>query len=333
MAGQKVFVARRIPDDGIDPIVAATDAVVWPDDLPPPRDELLRAVAGCEGVLTLLTDRVDDEFLDAAGPQLKVVSNYAVGFDNVDVPACTRRGIPVGNTPGVLTETTADLAWALMMAAARRLPEGDRYVRAGKWKTWGPLLLLGPDVHGSTLGVVGFGRIGQAVARRAAGFGMTIVYHDVHRADAAVEAEHGATFLPLEELLAQADFVSLHVNLTPETRGLINAEKLGWMKPTAVLVNTSRGPVVDPGALADALRDGTIFAAALDVTDPEPIPTDDPLLSLDNCLVVPHIASASRATRGKMAEMAAANLLAGLRGERLPTPVNPEVYEGGAGSG
>ncbi len=333
MAGQKVFVARRIPDDGIDPIVAATDAIVWPDDLPPPRDELLRAVAGCEGVVTLLTDRVDDEFLDAAGPQLRVVSNYAVGFDNVDVPACTRRGIPVGNTPGVLTETTADLAWALMMAAARRLPEGDRYVRAGNWKTWGPLLLLGPDVHGSTLGVVGFGRIGQAVARRAAGFGMTIVYHDVQRAEAAVEAEHGATFLPLEKLLAQADFVSLHVNLTPETRGLINAEKLGWMKPTAVLVNTSRGPVVDPGALADALRNGTIFAAALDVTDPEPIPTDDPLLSLDNCLVVPHIASASRATRGKMAEMAAANLLAGLRGERLPTPVNPEVYEGGAGSG
>ena len=333
MARQKVFVARRIPVDGIDPIVAATDAVVWPDDLPPPRDELLRSVAGCEGVVTLLTDRVDDEFLDAAGPQLKVVSNYAVGFDNVDVPACTRRGIPVGNTPGVLTETTADLAWALMMAAARRLPEGDRYVRAGQWKTWGPLLLLGPDVHGSTLGVVGFGRIGQAVARRAAGFGMTIVYHDVHRAEPDVEQAYGATFLPLEELLARSDFVSLHVNLTPETRGLINAEKLGWMKSTAVLVNTSRGPVVDPRALADALRNGTIFAAALDVTDPEPIPTDDPLLSLDNCLVVPHIASASRATRGKMAEMAAANLLAGLRGERLPTPVNPEVYEGGAGSG
>jgi lactate dehydrogenase-like 2-hydroxyacid dehydrogenase len=333
MARQKVFVARRIPDDGIDPIVAATDAVVWSDDLPPPRDELLRAVAGCEGVVTLLTDRVDDEFLDAAGPQLKVVSNYAVGFDNVDVPACTRRGIPVGNTPGVLTETTADLAWALMMAAARRLPEGDRYVRAGHWKTWGPLLLLGPDVHGSTLGVVGFGRIGQAVARRAAGFGMTIVYHDVHRAEPDNEAAYRATFLPLEELLARSDFVSLHVNLTPETRGLINAEKLGWMKPTAVLVNTSRGPVIDPRALADALRNGTIFAAALDVTDPEPIPTDDPLLSLDNCLVVPHIASASRATRGKMAEMAAANLLAGLRRERLPTPVNPEVYEGGAGSG
>jgi lactate dehydrogenase-like 2-hydroxyacid dehydrogenase len=323
----KVFVARRIPDEGLSAVTAATDATVWPDDLPPPRDELLRAVAGCDGVLTLLTDRVDDEFLDAAGPQLKVVSNYAVGFDNVHVPACTARGIPVGNTPGVLTETTADLAFALMMAAGRRLPEGDRYVRAGKWKTWGPMLLLGPDVHGATIGIVGFGRIGQAVARRAAGFGMKILYHDVQRADPAVEDEHSAAFLPLEKLLAQADFVSLHVNLTPETRGLMNAEKLGWMKPTAVLVNTSRGPVVDPAALATALRDGQIFAAALDVTDPEPIPTDDPLLSLDNCLVVPHIASASHATRSKMAEMAAANLLAGLRGERLPTPVNPEVYD------
>jgi glyoxylate reductase len=325
----KVFVARRIPEAGLSVVTGATDATVWPDDLPPPRDELLRSVAGCDGVLTLLTDRVDDEFLDAAGPQLKVVSNYAVGFDNVDVPACTARGIPVGNTPGVLTETTADLAFALMMAAARRLPEGDRYVRAGKWKTWGPMLLLGPDVHGATIGIVGFGRIGQAVARRAAGFGMRILYHDVHQADPAVEAEHSATFLPLEKLLAQADFVSLHVNLTPETRGLINAEKLGWMKPTAVLVNTSRGPVIEGAALASALRDGQIFAAALDVTDPEPIPTDDPLLSLDNCLVVPHIASASHATRSKMAEMAAANLLAGLRGERLPTPVNPEVYDRG----
>jgi glyoxylate reductase len=323
----KVFVARRIPEAGLSVVTAATDATVWPDELSPPRDELLRAVAGCDGVLTLLTDRVDKEFLDAAGPQLKVVSNYAVGFDNVDVPACTARGIPVGNTPGVLTETTADLAFALMMAAARRLPEGDRYVRAGKWKTWGPMLLLGPDVHGATIGIVGFGRIGQAVARRAAGFGMKILYHDVHQADPAVEAEHSATFLPLEKLFAQADFVSLHVNLTPETRGLINTEKLGWMKPTAVLVNTSRGPVVDGAALATALRDGQIFAAGLDVTDPEPIAIDDPLLSLDNCLVVPHIASASHATRSKMAEMAAANLLAGLRGERLPTPVNPEVYD------
>ncbi len=322
-----VFVARRIPEDGLRPILDACDARVWEDDLPPPRAVLLDAIRGCDGVLTLLTDRVDDEFLDAAGPRLKVVSNYAVGFDNIDVPAVTARGLPAGNTPGVLTETTADLAFALLMAAARRLPEGDRYVRAGQWQTWGPLLLLGPDVHGSTIGIVGFGRIGQAVARRAQGFGMTILYHDVQRADPAVEATFAASFVPLEELLGRSDFVSLHVNLTAETKGLIDAEKLSWMKPTAVLVNTSRGPVVDGHALADALRSGTIFAAALDVTDPEPIPMDHPLVGLDNCLIVPHIASASRATRGKMAEMAAANLLAGVRGDRLPTPINPEVYD------
>jgi glyoxylate reductase len=325
----RVFVSRLIPADGIDPIVAACDARVWEGELPPPRADLLAAVAGCDGVLTLLTDKVDDEFLDAAGPQLKVVSNYAVGFDNVDVPACTARGVAVGNTPGVLTETTADLAWALLMAGARRLPEGDRYVRDGRWKTWGPLLLLGPDVHSATIGIVGFGRIGQAVARRAMGFGMTILYHDVHRADAAVEAAYGATFLPLEELLPQADFVSLHVNLTHDTHSLIDAEKLAWMKRTAVLVNTSRGPVVNSADLAAALRSGEIAAAALDVTDPEPIPMDSPLVGLDNCLIVPHIASASRATRGKMAQMAAANLLAGVRGERIPTPVNPEVYDRG----
>lgn len=327
--GPRVFVARVIPEDGLRPVLEACDARVWEHDLPPPRDELLRAIEGCDGVLTLLTDRVDDEFLDRAGPQLKVVSNYAVGFDNVDVGACTRRGVAVGNTPGVLTDTTADLAFALLMAAARRVPEGDRYVRSSQWRTWGPMLLLGPDVHGATIGIVGFGRIGQAVARRAMGFGMKVLYHDVVRLPAEVEEPFGAKFLPLEELLAQSDFVSLHVNLTPETRHLMNAERLGWMKPTAVLVNTSRGPVVDPKALHEALRDGVIFAAALDVTDPEPIPFDDPLLTLDNCLVVPHIASASRATRGKMAAMAAANLLAGVRGERLPTPVNPEVYDRG----
>ncbi|MFL5726587.1 MAG: 2-hydroxyacid dehydrogenase [Chloroflexota bacterium] len=323
----RVFIARRLPDEGIQPIEAIADTTVWPDELPPPRAALLEAVAGCDAVLTLLTDRVDDEFLDAAGPGLKVVSNYAVGFDNVDVPACTARGIPVGNTPGVLTDTTADLAFALMLAAGRRLPEGDRYVRDGRWKTWGPLLLLGSDINGATLGIVGFGRIGQAVARRAVGFGMRILYHDVQRAAAAAETAYDARFVRLEELLAEADFVSLHVNLTPETHGLIDAEKLGWMKPSAVLVNTSRGPVVDHLALADALRENRIFAAGLDVTDPEPIPADHPLVGLDNCLIVPHIASASRATRAKMAEMAAANVLAGLRGEPLPTPVNPEVYD------
>ena len=322
-ARPRVFVSRRIPDEGLDPVLAACDADVWDGELPPPRDELLRRIAGCDGVLALLTDRVDDEFLDAAGPQLKVVANFAVGFDNIDVAACARRGVAVGNTPGVLTETTADLAFALLMAAARRVAEGSRYVRDGKWKTWGPLLLLGPDVHGSTLGIVGFGRIGQAMAKRAQGFGMRILYHDVQEVPEDVAASLGATYLPLEKLLADSDFVSLHVNLSPVTRHLINAESLAWMKPTAVLINTSRGPVVDQAALAAALTDGTIWAAALDVTDPEPIPMDDPLVGLDNCLIVPHIASASRATRGKMAAMAAANLLAGVRDEPLPTPVVP----------
>jgi lactate dehydrogenase-like 2-hydroxyacid dehydrogenase len=322
----KVFVSRIIPDDGLRPVTEACEAEVWQDELPPPRDALLRSIEGCDGVLTLLTDKVDDEFLDRAGPQLKVVSNFAVGFDNIDVAACTKRGIPVGNTPGVLTETTADLAWALLMAAARRLPEADHHVRAGKWKTWGPMLLMGPDVHGATLGIIGFGRIGQAVARRARGFGMRILYHDPHRVSPAVEAEYRAEYRTLEGILPESDFVSLHVNLSPQTKGLINAERLGWMKRTAILVNTSRGPVVDSMALVDALRDGVIAGAGLDVTDPEPLPTDHPLVGLDNCLVVPHIASASRATRGKMAEMAAANLLAGVRGQRLPTPVNPEVY-------
>ncbi|MFP5342719.1 MAG: 2-hydroxyacid dehydrogenase [Candidatus Limnocylindria bacterium] len=319
----RVFVSRIIPDEGLDLVRASCDMDLWEDELPPPRDELLRRVAGVDGALTLLTDRVDDEFLDAAGPQLRVVSNYAVGFDNIDVAACARRGILVGNTPGVLTETTADLAWTLLMAAARRVPEGDRYVRAGRWKTWGPLLLLGPDVHGATIGIIGFGRIGQAVARRAAGFGMRILYHDVNELPASATEPLGAVYTPLETLLAESDFVSLHVNLTPDTRHLINARTLGLMRPTAVLVNTSRGSVVDQAALADALDGGGIFAAALDVTDPEPIPMDDRLVGRDDCLIVPHIASASRATRAKMAQMAAANLVAGVTGQPLPTQVLP----------
>jgi glyoxylate reductase len=319
----KVFVTRIIPDEGLEPIRAACATDVWTDELPPPRAELLRRVAGCDGILTLLTDRVDDELLDAAGPGLRVISNYAVGYDNIDLAACARRGVAVGNTPGVLTETTADLAWALILAATRRVAEGDRYVRAGRWRTWGPLLLLGSDVHGSTLGIVGLGRIGQAVARRAAGFGMTILYHARARVEATIEASLGASYVELDELLERSDIVTLHVALSAETRGLIDASALARMKPTSILVNTARGPVVDKVALATALRDGTIAAAALDVTDPEPIPPDDPLLDLSNCLVVPHIASATRATRGRMAAMAAANLLAGIRGEPLPTPVDP----------
>jgi lactate dehydrogenase-like 2-hydroxyacid dehydrogenase len=319
----RVFVARRIPAAGLDAIAAACELDVWEDELPPPRDELLARVAGCDGILTLLTDRVDDALLDAAGPGLKVVSNYAVGHDNIDGAACARRGIAVGNTPGALTETTADLAWALILAASRRVVEGDRYVHDGRWRTWGPLLLMGSDIHGATLGVVGLGRIGQAVARRALGFGMTVLYSSRNEVAEDLESELRATYVSLPELLERSDIVSLHVSLAPDTRGLIDAAALARMKPTAVLVNTSRGPVVDQAALAAALRDGVIAAAGLDVTDPEPIPADDPLLALENCIVLPHIASATLATRGRMAAMAAANLLAGVRGEPLPTQVHP----------
>jgi glyoxylate reductase len=324
--GPRVFVARVIPDEGLAPVRDACEVDLWTDQLPPPRDELLRRVAGKDGLLTLLTDRVDAELLDAAGPQLKVVSNYAVGFDNFDVPELTRRRIPAGNTPGVLTETTADLAFALMMAAARRVDEGSRYVRQGRWKTWGPMLLMGVDLHGATLGIVGFGRIGREMAKRASGFGMQVVYHDVHPATPDEERALNARRVEMDELLAGSDMVSLHTNLTDETRHLIDAAALARMKSTAILVNTSRGPVVDQAALFEALRDGQIFAAALDVTDPEPMAPDDPLLTLENCLVVPHIASATGVTRGKMAAIAAANLLAGLRGDPLPSCINPEVY-------
>jgi len=322
----RVLVTRIIPDEGLDPVREACDVDLWEDELPPSRDELLRRVAGIDGLLSLLTDTVDDELLDAAGAQLKVVSNFAVGFDNIDVAACTRRRIPAGNTPGVLTETTADLAFALLMAAARRVPEAVDYVRAGSWRTWGPMLLMGVDVHGATLGIVGFGRIGREMARRGRGFGMRILYHDVQPASAQDEAEVGATRVEMDELLRESDFVTLHVNLTDETHHLVDADALAAMKSTSVLVNTSRGPVVDHEALEAALRDGTIFAAGLDVTEPEPLPVDHPLVRLPNCVVLPHIASASHTTRGKMAGMAAANLLAGVRGERLPTPINPEVY-------
>ena len=322
----RVFVTRVVPEGGLAMIRAACDAEVWVEELPPPRPVLLEKVHGIDGLLCLLTDQIDAEVLDAAGPRLRVVSNHAVGYDNVDVAAATARGIPVGNTPGILTETTADFAFALLMAAARRVVEGADYVRAGKWRTWGPMLLLGHDVHGATLGLVGMGRIGQAMARRAAGFGMKVVYYDPYF-DAARAAAAGAEGSDtLEALLAEADFISVHVPLTGETHHLINARALAKAKPTAVLINTSRGPVVDTDALVDALASGQIAYAALDVTDPEPLPADHRLLALPNCLVVPHIASASWATRTRMAVMAAENLLAGLRGERLPNCVNPEVY-------
>ncbi|HYY89416.1 MAG TPA: D-glycerate dehydrogenase [Chloroflexota bacterium] len=326
-ARPRVFVSRRIPDEGLALIVAQTEADVWPDELPPERHELLRRVEGVDGLLTLLTDRIDDELLDRAGPQLKVVSNYAVGFDNIDVPACSRRGIAVGNTAGVLTETTADFAFALLMAAARRIPEGYDYVRQDRWKTWGPMLLLGPDIHHATLGVLGFGRIGREVAKRARGFDMQLLYSDVEPASPEDEQRLGARRASMDEVLAQSDFVTLHVNLTPETHHLMNRERLHKMKPSAILVNASRGPVVDSEALYEALKNGVIAGAALDVTEPEPLPGHHDLLTLPNCLVVPHIASASFATRGKMASIAAENVLAGLRHEPLPSFVNPEVYQ------
>jgi lactate dehydrogenase-like 2-hydroxyacid dehydrogenase len=324
MSKPKVFVTRRILESGLKLVEEACDAQVWPDELPPSYDEILARVRGAEGLLCLLTDRIDAEVLEAAGPGLKVVSSCAVGVDNVDVAAATVRGIPVGNTPGVLTDATADLAFALLLAAARRVVEGDRLVKAGGWKTWGPAFMLGADLCRATLGIVGFGRIGRAVARRASGFGMRILFTDP--GPAAPEPGVQATQVDFETLLHESDFVSLHCPLTPETRGLMNAATFGKMKPTAVLVNTSRGPVVDQIALYEALSSKRIFAAALDVTTPEPLPVDSPLLTLENCIVVPHIASASWQTRERMSVMAAENLIAGLKGKRLPNCVNPSVY-------
>jgi lactate dehydrogenase-like 2-hydroxyacid dehydrogenase len=302
----RCFVTRRIPGPALDRLVEAHDVEVWPHRLPPTADELREHVAGVEGLLSLLTDAVDEALLDAA-PDLRAISNYAVGTDNVDLEAATARGIPVGNTPDVLTDATADLAFALLLALARRLPEGERDVRDGQWVTFEPDRNLGAEVTGATLGIVGFGRIGKAVARRAEGFGMEIL----HTKDVA-----------LEELLERSDFVTLHCPLTPETRHLIDAHALARMKPTALLVNTARGPIVDTAALERALRERAIAGAALDVTDPEPLPADHPLLEAPNLLVVPHIGSATVRTRHKMTEIAVDNLLAALAGEPMPHQAN-----------
>lgn len=323
MGKPRVFVARVIPDAGLDRIRDFCDATIWQDELPPPRDVLLRETRDADGLLCLLTDRVDPELMDAC-PKLRVVSNYAVGFDNLDIPAATERGIVVGNTPGVLTETTADFAFTLLLSAARRVVEGVDYVRAGKWKTWGPLLLRGPDVHHATLGLIGLGRIGAEMARRARGFDMRVLYSDMIRRE-DLEADLGLIYTPQEQVLREADFISLHTPLTPETHHLISHDQLRMMKPTAILINTSRGPVVDDAALVEALRAGTIGGAALDVTEPEPLPADHPLVHLPNCIVVPHIASASYATRAAMARIAAENLIAGLSGKPLPAGLNPEA--------
>ncbi len=325
MSRAKVYVTRRIPAAGLDRVLAGTDATVGEGDLPPSREEILRQVADCEGLLCLLTDKIDGEVMDAA-PKLKVIAQMAVGYDNVDVAAATARGIAVGNTPGVLTETTADFAWALLMATARRIGDGQAYIREGKWETWDPMALLGADLYGATLGIIGLGRIGQAFARRAQGFNMRILYSNP-RPKAAAAATVGATYVDMDRLLAESDFVALHCPLNAHTTHLIGRDELRKMKPSALLINTARGPVVDQDALVEALREGVIAGAGLDVTDPEPIDRNHPLVQMENVIVVPHIGSASIDTRNKMAILAANNLLAGVRGERLPHVVNPEVYD------
>jgi glyoxylate reductase len=322
----KVWVTRAIAANAIERLHEQAQVEVWPEEGPPPHAVFLEKAPAMNGLITLLTDPVDARVIEQAD-KLKVISQMAVGYDNIDISAATERGIPVGHTPGVLTETTADFAWSLLMAAARRVPEAERQVRAGIWKPWGPDILTGPDVFSATIGIVGFGRIGQAMARRARGFNMRILYNDPkHHPE--LEQELGAQYVDLDELLREADFVSLHTYLSPETRHLIDRAALEKMKSTAILINTARGAVVDPQALTEALQAGRIYAAALDVFDPEPIPTDSPLLHLDNVIITPHIASGSIQTRALMAEMAVDNLLAGLTGERLPYCANPQVYEG-----
>lgn len=326
MTKPKIFVTRKIAPEALDIIAEAGEMELWEDELPPPRDVLIKKVKGIDGLISLLTDKVNAELMDAA-PRLRVISNMAVGYDNVDVPAATSRGIVVGNTPGVLTETTADFTFSLLLAAARRIVESDNYTRKGNWKTWGPMTLLGQDVHHATLGIVGFGRIGMEMAKRARGFDMKVLYYDVAQREPEEEKSLGFEYVPsLTALLSRADFITLHVSLTPETHHLISTAEFGAMKPTAILINTSRGPVIDQKALYQALKSRRIFAAALDVTEVEPISMDDPLLTLDNIIIAPHIASASVATRTKMATMAAANLVAGLKGEIPPNCVNPEAW-------
>ena len=304
----RCFVTRALPGPALKRLAEAHAVDLWPRRLPPGYEELRRRTAGADGLLSMLTDRVDAELMDGS-PRLKAIANYAVGYDNVDVEAATSRGIAVGNTPDVLTDATADLAFALLLSAARKLPQAAASIPAGEWVTWEPAAYLGYDVHGATLGIVGAGRIGEAVARRAAGFDMEVLVHSRRSG------------VSLDELLRRSDFVSLHCPLTPETRHLIDAAALAKMKPTAILVNTARGPIVDQAALATALHEGTIAGAALDVTDPEPLPADDELLGAPNLIVVPHIGSATHSAREKMADLAVDNLLAALADRPMPHAV------------
>lgn len=324
MSQPKIFITRRLPAE-LEQLQQMATVEVWPERQPPPYEVLLEKVKTIDGLLCLLTDQIDRQLIDA-GPSLKVISQMAVGYDNIDIAAATARHIPVGHTPGVLTDATADFAWSLLMAAARRVVEADRFTRAGEWQTWEPDLLLGPNITGATLGIVGFGRIGQAVARRAKGFEMRILYANRHRCDSQLEQALGVEFAEFDRLLQESDFVTIHTPLSDETYHLFSDCEFERMKPSAILINTARGAVVDQEALYRALSTGQIAGAALDVTEPEPIAMDSLLLTLENLIIAPHIGSASRQTREKMANMAIENLIAGLRSDRLPYCVNPEVY-------
>lgn len=322
--GHKVYVTRIIPQAGIDLLRQHATVEVNESDVPLSHDELRSRAGSVDALVTLLTDKIDRNVLEAGKGSLRIVANVAVGFDNIDVPAATETGIMVSNTPGVLTDTTADFAWALLMGIARRTAEGQAFLKAGKFNGWGIMMLLGEDVHGKTLGLVGFGRIGQAVARRATGFGMRILFYDPQIESSAVAEEVGAERVDLDTLLRESDFVSVHTPLLPETHHLIGAGQLRSMKPTAYLINTSRGPVIDEAALAQALKEETIRGAALDVFENEPR-VHPGLLEVDNVLITPHIASASTTTRTRMSTMAAENVIAALDGSVPPTLVNPEL--------
>lgn len=324
MSKPRVYVTRKLPEAALEIVRAACDYTIWDvEETPVPREELLRSISDVDGVLTLLTERVDAEFL-AAAPRCRVVANMAVGYDNADLPALTARGVLLTNAAGTLTETTADLVWALMLAAGRRVVEGQKLIEAGNWKTWSPMFMVGQDISGATLGIVGAGTIGSAVARRARGFDMRVLYHNRHAAP-ELEQATGAIYSSLPDLLAEADFIVVLVPLTDETRGMFGREQFAQMKPTAVFVNVARGPVVKELELRDALLAGRPWAAALDVFEREPIAADHPLLALPNVVAVPHIGSASVATRTRMATVAAKNLVAALTGQPIPNAVNPEV--------
>jgi glyoxylate reductase len=305
----KVFVTRAFPFPALERLRAEHEVDLWDDNAPPPREVLLERAARADALLTIITERIDAELFDAA-PSVKAVANLAVGTDNIDLDEAARRGIAVGNTPGVLTDATADIAFALLLGIARRITEGERDVREGRWVPWYPTHMIGGDTAGMTLGIVGWGRIGQAMARRGEGFGMRVVHSS------------RSSGIPLDELLEQADYVSLHTPLTAQTRHLMGAEQFRRMKPTAYLINTARGGVVDQVALREALERGEIAGAGLDVTEPEPLPPDDPLLNAPNLLVVPHVGSATTRTRSRMADMAVDNLLAALAGRDMPHPAS-----------